>query len=73
MDNKERDFYQRSAEEQASFLEQTWCNQCQEVDLGMTDPKEYEQDGVVVIEGKCKKCGEPVITEIFGEDEDWEE
>jgi len=72
MDKIERDFHQRSEEEQASFLEQTWCNNCQEVDLGMSDPEEYEQDGKIIIEGKCNKCGEPVVTEIFGEDEDWD-
>ena len=73
MSKVERDFYQRGAEEQASFLEQTWCNKCQAVDLGMTDPEEFELEGVVMIEGKCKKCGETVTTEIFGEDEDWAE
>lgn len=71
MSKTERDFYQRDAEEQASFLEQTWCNNCQEADLGMTDPKEYEVDDMIIIEGKCKKCGETVTTEIFGEDEEW--
>ena len=74
MEKLERDFYQRSAEEQASFLEQTWCNNCQEVDLGMTDPKEYEVDGQIVIEGKCKKCGEIVTTELADDgDEGWED
>jgi len=72
MDKIERDFHQRSEEEQASFLEQTWCDSCQEVDLGMTDPDEYELDGKIIIEGKCKKCGSSVTTEIFGEDEDWD-
>jgi len=72
MDKQERDFYQRDAEDQASFLEQTWCNNCQQVDLGMTDPQEYEVEGRVQIDGKCKKCGETVTTEIFGEDEEWE-
>ncbi len=74
MDKQKRDFYQRDEEEQASFLEQTWCNNCQEVDLGMTEPQEYESDGIVIIEGKCKKCGETVVTEIAPEgDEDWED
>jgi hypothetical protein len=72
MDKIERDFHQRSEEEQASFLEQTWCDSCQEVDLGMTDPEEYELDGKIIIEGKCKKCAGTVTTEIFGEDEDWD-
>ena len=74
MEKQERDFYQRSEEEQASFLEQTWCNNCQEVDLGMTDPEEYEQEGIIFIEGKCKKCGQKVVTELVPEgDEDWDD
>jgi len=72
MDKQERDFYQRSEEDQASFLEQTWCNNCQAVDLGMTDPVEYELDGTIMIEGKCKKCGETVTTELADEDDDSE-
>jgi len=72
MARQERDFYQRDEEEQASFLEQTWCNNCMEVDLGMTDPVEYEQDGVIMIEGKCKKCGETVTTELADEDDESE-
>jgi len=72
MAKQERDFYKRDPEEQAAFLEQTWCNNCLEVDLGMTDPVEYEQDGIIMIEGKCKKCGEPVITELADEDDESE-
>jgi len=72
MAKQERDFYKRDPEEQAAFLEQTWCNNCLEVDLGMTDPVEYEQDGTIMIEGKCKKCGEPVITELADEDDESE-
>ena len=72
----ERDFSQRPEEEQQAFLEQTWCNNCQEVDLGMIEPKEYEtDDGVIVIEGKCRKCGESIVTEIADDstDGEWED
>ncbi|GAA6133449.1 hypothetical protein NBRC116188_02380 [Oceaniserpentilla sp. 4NH20-0058] len=72
MAKQERDFYQRDPEDQAAFLEQTWCNNCLEVDLGMVDPVEYEQDGTIMIEGKCKKCGESVITELADEEDDSE-
>ena len=46
-----------------------------EADLGMKDPKEYEQDGVIFVEGACVKCGEPVCTEIADDDTDgeWED
>ena len=76
MDKIERDFHQRDQEDQASFLQQTWCNQCQKADLGMVEPEEYELDGIVTIEGKCKVCGDTVITELApddGEHDNWED
>lgn len=64
-----RDFKARDPEEQQAFLENTWCNSCQQVDLGMVDPIEYEFMDRIFVEGKCSVCGEPSITEIV-EDED---
>ncbi|TCS41912.1 hypothetical protein [Reinekea marinisedimentorum] len=64
-----RDFYQRDPEEQQAFLENTWCNKCQQVDLGMQDPIEYEFMGRIFIEGKCNVCGEPSITEVVEDEE----
>lgn len=64
----ERDFSQRSIEEQQDFLSQTWCNTCMEVDLGMKNAKEYESESRIWIEGECLKCGEITITEIVEED-----
>lgn len=63
-----RDFFSRDDEEQQAFLTQTWCDHCMEADLGMSDPIEYEQDGTVFVEGACKKCGQPVYTELTDED-----
>ena len=60
----ERDFNARDEEEKKAFLEQTWCNQCQEVNLGMVEPVEYEQNDTVFIEGKCTKCGGIILTEL---------
>ncbi|MGH1431020.1 MAG: hypothetical protein ACRBB4_07875 [Neptuniibacter sp.] len=60
----ERDFNARDEEEKKAFLEQTWCNQCQEVNLGMIEPVEYEQNDTVFIEGKCAKCGGIILTEL---------
>ncbi|MCB5162169.1 hypothetical protein [Marinomonas algarum] len=65
----ERDFTARSTEEQKDFLSQTWCNQCMEVDLGMTNPREYESKDRVWIEGECVRCGHLTVTEIVEEDE----
>ena len=75
MSREERDFYARTEEDQNDFLSQTWCNNCMAADLGMKEPQEYELDGVVYIEGKCAKCGEPVVTEIADEstDGDWDD
>lgn len=69
----ERDFYARDAEDQQAFLDNTWCNDCQQIDLGMVEPQEYELDGVVYIEGKCKECGATIVTEIAddGTDGEW--
>ncbi len=75
-DTKERiqkDFYARDIEEQESFLANTWCNQCQQIDLGMIEPIEYEFMGRLFIEGKCAVCGEPSITEVIEDDEDDEQ
>lgn len=66
----ERDFFSRSEEEQKDFLQQTWCNHCMEVDLGMKNPKEFETPERVWIEGECLKCGQSTITEIVEEDEE---
>ncbi|MCH8531681.1 MAG: hypothetical protein LAT65_12595 [Saccharospirillum sp.] len=64
-----RDFYQRPADEQQEFLENTWCNHCQQVDLGMDNPEEYELKGRVYIEGRCLACGATVTTELVEEDD----
>lgn len=58
------DFSQRAEEEQALLLQHTWCDSCQQADLGMRDPVEYEQAGVRIVEGCCNQCGEPVFTEL---------
>lgn len=65
-----RDFYARDPDEQAAFLQNTWCNECQEIDLGMTDPVEYELLDRVYIDGKCAKCGAVTTLEIVEDDED---
>lgn len=72
MDIIEHDFYQRDPEEQQAFLENTWCNTCMEMDLGMKEPREYEKGGVIYIEGKCVKCGDLVTTELADDDTDGE-
>jgi len=63
-----RDFFARDKDEQKAFIDTTWCDTCMEADLGMHTPTEYELDGTIFIEGQCKKCGEPVYTELTDDD-----
>tara|TARA_R110001583_G_scaffold62575_3_gene183935 strand:- start:4549 stop:4749 length:201 start_codon:yes stop_codon:yes gene_type:complete len=65
MERVERDFFSRPAAEQQEFLTQTWCNKCQQPDLGMRDPVEYTEGKKLLIEGKCCRCGEVVTTELI--------
>ncbi|NVK00452.1 MAG: hypothetical protein HWE12_02825 [Oceanospirillaceae bacterium] len=58
------EFSERSEEEQQSLLTHTWCDNCQQADLGMIEPQEYEQFGLRFVEGTCKVCAEPVFTEL---------
>jgi len=62
--SKERNFYNRPPEERRWFEEETWCDECSQADLGLVEPREYEEDGVVFIEGKCRNCGSRVVSEI---------
>ncbi|PIE24262.1 MAG: hypothetical protein CSA60_03385 [Neptuniibacter caesariensis] len=63
-----RDFQSRDEEEKRAFLEQTWCDHCQEVNQGMVEPEEYELNNTIFIEGKCAKCGHVILTEITDEE-----
>lgn len=68
-ERKLRDFYARDEASQKEFLHYTWCNACMASDLGMTDPVEYEIEGVVFIDGACVACGATVTTELQDDDE----
>ena len=63
------DFTVRPADEQEEFLSMTWCNTCQEMDLGMDEAREFKTESLWWIEGRCRRCGDKVITEIQEEDE----
>ena len=64
----ERDFNLRDSDEKQALLEQTWCGECQEVNLGMVEPIEYELNGTIFIEGKCARCGTVSLTELTDEE-----
>ena len=59
-----RRFESRSISEQGWLLDNTWCEFCGMYDLGMLDPEEYELDGRVFIEGRCRVCGRDLKSEI---------
>lgn len=60
----ERDFAARPPEERAWMLENTWCDACNEADLGMNEPREYEEDGRVLVEGQCLRCLGDILVEV---------
>lgn len=64
----ERKFSDRPLDLQQDLLQQTWCNTCMEMDLGMKNAKEYQSGDRIWIEGECLKCGGKVITEIEEEE-----
>lgn len=68
MSRLSRNFCDRSIEEQKFLIENTWCNHCGKADLGLTDPIEYDKDGRVFIEGKCRSCQRVVKNEVIEEE-----
>lgn len=63
MSNK-RDFYERDEFQQYDVLKAVWCDECDAPNLGIEDPVEYEEGGIILLEGKCAQCGEEVIARI---------
>jgi len=59
-----RNFSDRDAQDQRWIVTNTWCNYCTKADLGLTEPVEYEEAGQILVEGKCKRCGQRVISSI---------
>ncbi len=57
-------FNLRAENEKDWIIQNTWCEICNLADLGLLEPLEYEEDGLTFIEGKCKKCGNLVISQI---------
>ena len=55
-----RDFSTRPLLEQKMLTEDSWCDACGEADLGMRDPTEFDENGAIVIEGFCRRCGGPI-------------
>lgn len=64
MKNPKRKFNLRNEDDQERVLSEVWCTICEEGDLGLLEPQEYEANGLVFLEGKCAQCGTEVVTEI---------
>lgn len=54
---KPRDFSARSLQEQQILTYDSWCDTCNQADIGMREPQEFEEDGEIIVEGLCNKCG----------------
>jgi len=59
-----RNFGDRDAQDQRWLVANTWCDHCAKADLGLTEPVEYEEGGQILVEGKCKHCGERVVSRV---------
>ncbi len=59
-----RNFYRRDGAERNWMIESTWCGRCRLPDLGIDDPCEFEEDGVVYLEGQCRICGGTLTSEV---------
>lgn len=57
-------FYRRDDAERMWMQENTWCHRCRLPDLGIDDPEEFEEDGQVFIEGRCRICRNTLRSEI---------
>lgn len=60
----ERDFFARNQIVQELICENTWCDACDEADIGLQNPVEFEEDGTVYVEGDCARCRGRVVTSI---------
>ena len=69
MARKARDFKARPLREQKWMLNNTWCDECGEADLGMHSPHEYEENGQIFVEGLCRRCGRVVLSEVRDEND----
>lgn len=65
MSQRDRNFNNRSQLERHLLQEDTWCETCNQADLGLVEPREYEEAGEILIEGKCRKCGNRVVSKII--------
>ena len=58
----ERDFFARNQVEQEFICENSWCDACDEADIGLLEPHEFEEEGRIFVEGACARCRARIIT-----------
>lgn len=64
MNRIERDFFLRDESERAWMIESTWCSSCRLPDLGIDEPQEFEIDGQIYLEGRCRICRRVLTSEV---------
>ena len=47
------------------YLHDSWCDSCNEADLGISNPELYIEGGRKYISGNCKVCGALCSSEII--------
>lgn len=47
------------------YLNDSWCDKCNEADLGIVGAELYVENGRKYIRGNCKICGTECISEII--------
>jgi len=51
--------------ERKVFIENTWCELCDEANLAIFKQNEYEINGNTFILGYCRRCGTKILSEII--------
>ena len=51
--------------ERKVFIENAWCEVCDEANLGLFGPAELEVYGNKFIHGYCRRCGTKIVSEII--------
>lgn len=51
------------------MIENTWCAECCLPDLGIDDPREFELEGRVYLEGQCRICRRTLTSEVVDQRE----
>ena len=64
MIRKVRDFLSRVYNERQRLADNTWCDVCGEANMGLEKPVEYEENNKFFLEGKCRKGGAKIVSEI---------